>query len=1265
MAEYAAKGLKQAAKVVRRGIEIFASSSRVKNLASSTKHFAQWARQMVNEFGQNVKKHLRDLYKSIIDFNKRLGRRGSISFKDVDKKTLRDSNVPVSDEAFELLGIPKNRIVANYEFLQKRHPEYFNDTEDVRKIVEAVLDTPEFSTKEKDALVGLVKKGEGTGKFKNPKVKIRIAKRPDGYHIRSVHLLSDEQYNANKERAWRRSENGIASKPLISGFTPKGDSPQSVPKPSSYNPSIPKNEVEVKLSEIDEIKAQAKADGTWLKAPNGKASKLNERQWLQVRTKAFKDWFGDWQHDPDNASKVVDENGEPMVVYHGTARLFTEFSKQKAQDIEGRKRGFGWGKGKFYFANNANAAQSSADFAVATKRGTAPTVMHVYLSAKKVIHADDYMSMVNRHMASGKSRDAAISVVDKEMARHKIEGIISDVGGYAVFNANQIKSATANIGSFSKSNSNILYSVEYLVAKYTAKVFNAGWRLFKVTAGNFAKWARVMVAELGNSIKPKLRGLYKDLREFSMFNARNARRGAISFKDVDKKPEPVVLKSVSEMTDEDFINPSRSILLPSLPDNTLKIIGSEKKPVLIKQNILEKNKLNHKELTAEDSRKILNTALYSPDLIGRGKAQTKPSYWVAVKLGSKNAVVVIDITETKGNHEIVGWRMIDEKGLANMKKQAEREDGQFLITKSENTQGAADRLSALPPDLSTPSIPKTETEVKPADKKTRLVKPKDFQWEKIDKDTYLLQFTDPDNGNIETVAKLVRNKTGKGSHKWNWAGTNRGFLDAVSAKSVVKSNVFERVKRSKHEQRKAKRIAAREMAKEEKKLEKAQEYIKAGEKKAEAEAALPKTLKEKINYFLERGEIMFFDIWAPVRRLQEKIEGEKGEKLSDDLNLYQKLELISGKIEENIKETKAKYFDPIIKILKENKIEVKDFNRFLYVSHAEERNNAIAKRPDNPFALTGEPGSGITTEQANKELKKYEALPNYEAYVKAAALSYELNNFLLDEQVRLGMMTEKQRIAYGKYQKYTPLKSPPDQGFILDKQALGRRSEASEQLAYIEQAIHATYSRAYKKDIAGTAIKLFSLFPNKEMYEQVKPQMVQYLDKKGNARIKQAMDKFFGNPEMIWVKDPSTGKYTVFRIKDKFLRDAVIGREKNDAIESKVFRGFAAVNRWLAGMATAYNPEFIYTNLFRDVQQGAAVVDVNLPEGSVKKFLGNLKRAKQAIADSRAGKVTEDTKLLKEFLLGGGMTGYSEFMKLENRAAAIEAEVSSSNQIES
>ena len=65
----------------------------------------------------------------------------------------------------------------------------------------------------------------------------------------------------------------------------------------------------------------------WLKAPNGQPSKLNEKQWLQVRTSHFKNWFGDWEYDAKNASKALDSNGEPLIVYHGTPPDRYEFSE--------------------------------------------------------------------------------------------------------------------------------------------------------------------------------------------------------------------------------------------------------------------------------------------------------------------------------------------------------------------------------------------------------------------------------------------------------------------------------------------------------------------------------------------------------------------------------------------------------------------------------------------------------------------------------------------------------------------------------------------------------------------------------------------------------------------------------------------------------------------------------------------------------------------------------------------------------------------------
>jgi hypothetical protein len=96
-------------------------------------------------------------------------------------------------------------------------------------------------------------------------------------------------------------------------------------------------------SEYDAVVAQYKGTDAWMKAPDGAATKLSERQWVQVRTPAFKAWFGDWESayakgdlwSRDDVSKAVGANGEPLVVYHGTDKGgFTEFEKPS-----GRGRG--------------------------------------------------------------------------------------------------------------------------------------------------------------------------------------------------------------------------------------------------------------------------------------------------------------------------------------------------------------------------------------------------------------------------------------------------------------------------------------------------------------------------------------------------------------------------------------------------------------------------------------------------------------------------------------------------------------------------------------------------------------------------------------------------------------------------------------------------------------------------------------------------------------------------------------------------------------
>ncbi len=72
-------------------------------------------------------------------------------------------------------------------------------------------------------------------------------------------------------------------------------------------------------------------------APNGRISNLPPEMWDYVRTPEFKAWFGDWENDPEHASRALDGNGEPLLLWHGSNRDFEAF------DLSYRGRNTGGG----------------------------------------------------------------------------------------------------------------------------------------------------------------------------------------------------------------------------------------------------------------------------------------------------------------------------------------------------------------------------------------------------------------------------------------------------------------------------------------------------------------------------------------------------------------------------------------------------------------------------------------------------------------------------------------------------------------------------------------------------------------------------------------------------------------------------------------------------------------------------------------------------------------------------------------------------------
>ena len=177
-----------------------------------------------------------------------------------------------------------------------------------------------------------------------------------------------------------------------------------------------------------------------------------------------------------NSSKVVDENGEPKVVYHGTPNIFTAFDKTKRGSST--DRGI-WGSG-FYFSASSEYADTYAKrngaegetmslfldlknpLFVSLKNGGNEGAMYFNTLQQKYFNDDVYEDIYKVEENMARAQEA----MTNEIVSAGYDGIIIEYSHptiadeYVAFEPNQIKSATDNVGTFDANNPDIRYSVK-------------------------------------------------------------------------------------------------------------------------------------------------------------------------------------------------------------------------------------------------------------------------------------------------------------------------------------------------------------------------------------------------------------------------------------------------------------------------------------------------------------------------------------------------------------------------------------------------------------------------------------------------------------------------------------------------------------------------------------------------------------------------------------------------------------------------------------
>ena len=255
----------------------------------------------------------------------------------------------------------------------------------------------------------------------------------------------------------------------------------------AWNKSIPKNKKLIK--EYNLIEKTAKENGTWMRNADGSPFKGSPEQFVQQNSKNFKKAFGN--------SKLVNPDGSPMVVYHGSGKKFDTFNPRRVGEGDAGYSGVG------IYTTPSKTTASSYSLSASAKPGDVAesTIYSFYgnttnpITSSKLIDnvggdiypiGTDYDKLLKQRRnkdlpldlfnfnrpgtKSGLSKfDAAIKnqqrgITDKRNIQNAWEIVFPD--------GKQLKSTVGNSGMFDLTNPNIYKEKGGFINKYKSKLKN-------------------------------------------------------------------------------------------------------------------------------------------------------------------------------------------------------------------------------------------------------------------------------------------------------------------------------------------------------------------------------------------------------------------------------------------------------------------------------------------------------------------------------------------------------------------------------------------------------------------------------------------------------------------------------------------------------------------------------------------------------------------------------------------------------------------------
>jgi len=345
----------------------------------------------------------------------------------------------------------------------------------------------------------------------------------------------------------------------------------------------------------------------------------------------------------------------------------------------------------------------------------------------------------------------------------------------------------------------------------------------------------------------------------------------------------------------------------------------------------------------------------------------------------------------------------------------------------------------------------------------------------------------------------------------------------------------------------------------------------------------PTQLQGTMDLWIERLQQKFIG----VLRLQEQVENAIGKAVALGQDFRNAARLVNGKIEDKFDKLTQEY-EKIPVLMKQLGVTEEQLQKYLYASHAKERNKFVREERD-PMNSAGSGMTDLAVDRALQELEDSGKMPEIK---KVAKLVYDLTKKNRKMLVDYELESQETIDGYEKvFENYVPLRGFENTGEEYftsipaferriskgkkktEKKKIRGRTTIADNIVY--QVIADSYNiivRGEKNRVNQRLYKLAEEYRDVDVWETLTPKQVT-----GKKPTKQEAIPVFFEGKEHFVK----------------MRDQEINRIINESsyqTASNLVRVAASMNRLASMMFTSFSPDFFMTNFVRDLE--AAVFNV-------------------------------------------------------------------------